>query len=203
MLQAAFIVFGLALFFALPLLFLAGLWSVPVALLCILFGILYTGGPKPLGYLGLGEILVFVFFGPVAVCGSYFLQTGYVDQVSFFASLSPALLSTAILAANNLRDEHSDRKANKKTLVVRWGRLFGSCEYTALTLSSLLIPVLLVSQNLAPKSILLSCSILPLSVPLIKKSFRFKDPIELITLLQGTSFLLFIYTLFFCIAMIW
>src|SRR4029077_8495079 len=76
MLIAALFTFALALCLALPLMLKIGLWSFAVAALCVLCGILYTGGPKPLGYLGLGEILVLIFYGPVAVMGTYFLQTG-------------------------------------------------------------------------------------------------------------------------------
>jgi len=198
MLRASLLAFSFALFFAIPLMLMAGLWSWGVALLCILFGLLYTGGPKPLGYVGLGEILVFVFFGPVAICGTYFLQTGEMDFFIFLASLSPALLSTAILVANNLRDETSDRIANKKTLVVRWGRKFGSYEYAILILFASIIPSLLALFHLAPLSLTITSLILVPAVPLIKKGFCFKDPLELIALLQGTSFLLLIYTLLFC-----
>ncbi len=78
MLLAAILAFACAFLFAIPLMIAAGLWSFPIAALCILLGILYTGGPKPLGYLGLGELLVFFFFGPFASAGAYFQQTGAV-----------------------------------------------------------------------------------------------------------------------------
>lgn len=203
LLRASLILFGAAFFTAIPLMYLAGWWSVPVALLCILFGLLYTGGPKPLGYLGLGELLVFIFFGPVAVCGTYFLQTGRVDGLSFIASLGPAFLSTAILAANNLRDEITDRAAFKRTLTARFGRTFGSYEYTLLILAASFIPWILVVTHQMPMLVAMSSLILLPAYPLIKKSFQFKDPLELIALLQGTSFLLFVYTLLFSLAILW
>jgi 1,4-dihydroxy-2-naphthoate octaprenyltransferase len=192
--RAAYIAFGAALLFAIPLMLQAGLWSWGIAALCILLGILYTGGPKPLGYLGLGELLVFIFFGPVAVCGTYFLQTKSMSLSVFYASLSPAFLSTALLVANNLRDETSDRIANKKTLIVRWGKKFGSFEYTTLVVLAALTPCIS-GWSLWPSLIL------PLSIPCIRKSFQFKDPLELIPLLKSTSFLLLIYTLLFCISL--
>jgi 1,4-dihydroxy-2-naphthoate octaprenyltransferase len=195
MLKASGVVFGLALLFALPLMIQAGLWSFALALICILFGVLYTGGPKPLGYLGLGEPLVFIFFGPIATCGTYFLQTGTVTPLSLLASFAPACLSTAILVTNNLRDETTDRSANKKTLIVRFGKKFGSYEYTALILLASFIPFLLVFQNQMPLKVLLCSLILPFSWPAIKKSFQFKDS------LPTTSFLLFLYTALFFIAL--
>lgn len=202
MLKASLIVFGCAFLFALPLMYLAGLWSLPIALVCILLGLLYTGGPRPLGYLGLGEILVFIFFGPVAVCGAYFLQTGKIDSLSFLSSLPPAFISTAILAANNLRDEITDRTANKRTLIVRFGRTFGSYEYTLLVLAAALVPWIIAIQCQAPKIGISSLFFIP-AYPLIKKSFQFKDPLELISLLQGTSLLLFIYTFLFSFLILW
>lgn len=203
MLRAALIAFSLAIFFATPLMLKVGFWSWGVAAICILFGIIYTGGPKPLGYLGLGELLVFIFFGPIAVCGTYFLQTGAVTFLCFISSLSPALLSTAILVANNLRDEITDRAANKKTLIVRWGSKFGSYEYAFMVISAILIPCILAGLNLAPFAIGLTSLIAIPAYSLIKKAFLFKNPLELIGLLEGTSFLLFLYTLLFCASIIW
>src|SRR3990167_9009647 len=123
--QIALLTFASAFLIAITLMLKAGLWSVLVAALCILFGILYTGGPKPLGYLGLGELLVFFFFGPVALAGTYFLQTGHLTNAVWLASIPPGLLSAAILTANNLRDYATDAVACKKTVVVRFGLLFG------------------------------------------------------------------------------
>lgn len=197
--SATCLVFSLALFFAIPLMGIAGLWSVPLAALCVAFGILYTGGPKPLGYLGMGEVLVFVFFGPVATMGSYFLQTLSLDQTVLLASLAPGFLSCSILVANNLRDEKTDRKANKNTLVVRWGRTFGSWEYAAMILGAAVVPIALIIGANAPLSILCASLIFPLSLHWIRTAFCFEEPLELLSVLQGSAFLLLIYTLLFCI----
>lgn len=189
MLFAALAAFACAFLFALPLMISVGLWSFPVAALCILLGLLYTGGPKPLGYLGLGELLVLFFFGPVAVLGTYFLQTGGVSASTLLASLPPGLISAAILIANNLRDETTDRLASKRTIVVRFGRRFGSWAY-ALSLAAAALAAFLFSKILI--------AIFLLAIPFIKKAFRFGNPAELIAVLQGTSLLLLLYTLFFC-----
>jgi 1,4-dihydroxy-2-naphthoate octaprenyltransferase len=192
MLLTALFTFALALVAAIPLMLSVGLWSLGAALLCVLFGILYTGGPRPLGYLGLGEILVFSFFGPVAVLGSYFLQTGAVGFDPLIASFPPGLIAAAILIANNLRDEITDRPAGKKTIVVRFGRRFGSCVY-ALCFAGAVFSAL-------PFSKLAALSLFA-SLPLISKTFRFQKNGELIAVLQGTSMLLSIYTILFCLSM--
>lgn len=195
---AAILLFTLALLVAIPLMIIAGLWSLFLACACVVFGILYTGGPKPLGYLGLGEVLVFFFFGPVAVCGTFFLQTGWVTLPVFIASLAPGFLSCSILIANNLRDEKSDRVAGKRTLIVRFGRTFGSWEYTLSILLATLVPPILVFIYHAPP-LLLSCSLILISaIPSIKKAFFFRDPFELIGVLQNSAFLLILYTGLFC-----
>lgn len=105
---------------------LAGLAGMACALL-------YTGGPVPLGYLGLGDLLVFVFFGPVAVAGTYYVQAGSVSPVVWAASLPIGALATAILVVNNVRDIPTDAGAGKRTLPVRFGERFGRWEYLALT----------------------------------------------------------------------
>lgn len=90
----------------------------------LLCAVLYTGGPFPLAYLGLGEIFVFVFFGPIAVAGTYFVQAHDAPLSIIVAGVAPGLLSAAVLMVNNLRDVESDARAAKKTLVVRFGRAF-------------------------------------------------------------------------------
>jgi 1,4-dihydroxy-2-naphthoate octaprenyltransferase len=191
MLRGTALVFILAILAAIPLMVTAGLWSIALAALCVAFGILYTGGPKPLGYLGLGEILVFIFFGPIATMGTFFLQTQTITMPLFIASLAPGLLSCSILVANNLRDEKTDRVAGKNTLVVRFGKTFGSWEYTLTLLGALLVP--LYFHLVLPSLIFMG------AIPLIKRAFRFQDPLELISLLQGSALLLIVYTILFCL----
>lgn len=184
--RACLIVFGMALFFAIPLMMIAGWWSYILAALCVVFGILYTGGPKPLGYLGLGELFVFFFFGPIAACGTYFLQTGTVENSVFVASLAPGFLSCAILVANNLRDEKSDREANKLTLVARFGRTFGACEYTLFIVLAALVPF----WPGFPRMVMIFAVLAP-----IKEVFKSSD---LAPVLPRTALLLILYTAIFC-----
>ncbi len=100
-----------------------------VGLVSIACGILYTGGPYPLGYLGLGDLFVLIFFGPVAVCGTYYLHTLGLSRAAIIAGFAPGLISVALLTVNNLRDVDQDRVGNKRTLAVRFGRTFARAEY--------------------------------------------------------------------------
>jgi 1,4-dihydroxy-2-naphthoate polyprenyltransferase len=110
--------------------FLAGLylawvsdWYIlAVGIISLFFSWAYTGGPYPLAYKGLGDIFVLIFFGIVAVCGTFYVFTGYVDMNIFFISLIPGLLSANILGVNNMRDIETDRKVKKMTLAVRLGK---------------------------------------------------------------------------------
>jgi len=104
-----------------------------IGVLAILFGVLYTGGPYPLGYLGLGDVFVFIFFGPVAVGGTYYLQAQTLTAAALIAGLAPGLLSVALLSVNNLRDINEDRQAGKRTLAVRFGVGFARAQYVAST----------------------------------------------------------------------
>ena len=121
--KAAFIgVFALAALASIYLVTRGG-WPIAVlAGLAILSGIFYTAGKYPLGYLGFGDILVFIFFGPVAVAGTYYVQSLELNSAIIFAGVAPGLFSVAILTVNNLRDIDSDRKSGKNTLAVRFGR---------------------------------------------------------------------------------
>ncbi|HSX37920.1 MAG TPA: 1,4-dihydroxy-2-naphthoate polyprenyltransferase [Chlamydiales bacterium] len=169
---------------AIPLMIQAGLWSFAITILCILFGVLYTGGPKPLGYAGFGELLVFIFYGPVATLGTYFLQMGEITSSVMIASLAPGFLSSAILMANNLRDEETDRKAKKRTLVVRFGSTFGKCLYVFFIFSAFLVPVFFAFP------LKLLCPLMLIFTP-FWNIFRNKEA------LQATSLSLLLYTIIF------
>ena len=187
--NGAFLSFFGAFCFSLPLLLATGPWALFFVFTSIAFGILYTGGPKPLGYLGLGDLLVLIYFGPVAVLGTYFVQQHAVSWNLFLLSLSPGLLSVAILTANNLRDEETDRAANKNTLVVRFGRKFGALEYTACILLAAFLPVY--------SGFFFPMLILPIAAPLIQKVFVFQSAEEIVPLLPKTAMVLLFYTFFF------
>ncbi|MBP7073914.1 MAG: 1,4-dihydroxy-2-naphthoate polyprenyltransferase [Rhabdochlamydiaceae bacterium] len=109
--------------------------------LSIAFGILYTGGPKPLAYLGLGEVFVFLFFGPISTAGAAYLQTLTFSWEAVLLGLTPGFLASAVLVMNNLRDINEDKKADKKTLTVRFGKKFTQVEYTVLICLGCLLPL--------------------------------------------------------------
>jgi 1,4-dihydroxy-2-naphthoate octaprenyltransferase len=120
--RAAFISFGLAAVAGLIVVIMTGhWWLLAVGAACVLAAWYYTGGKRPYGYLGLGELFVFVFFGLVAVCGTAYLQTGRVSLATLLTAVAIGSLACAILVANNLRDIHGDTAAGKRTLATRLG----------------------------------------------------------------------------------
>jgi 1,4-dihydroxy-2-naphthoate octaprenyltransferase len=121
-LVATYVSFGAAVLCGVYLIYLAGPILLAIGAASILAGVLYTGGPRPYGYEGLGEVFVFAFFGIVAVSGSYYVQAEEVTWEAFVLAVPVGLLASAILVVNNVRDLESDRRAGKRTLAVRLGR---------------------------------------------------------------------------------
>lgn len=119
---ATYLTFGAAVLCGAYLIAVAGWLLLAVGSASILAGVLYTGGPRPYGYEGLGEVFVFLFFGLVAVTGSYFVQRRDLPWEAFVLAIPVGLLIAAILVVNNVRDIDSDRRAGKRTLAVRLGR---------------------------------------------------------------------------------
>jgi 1,4-dihydroxy-2-naphthoate polyprenyltransferase len=151
-LYATWAAFGVAVAAGIYLTTVAGVLILIVGALSIAAGVLYTGGPRPYGYAGLGELFVFLFFGLVAVNGSYYVQLEELDWLAFGLSVSVGLLSTAILVVNNVRDIDTDRRAGKNTLAVRLGRERTRRLYVALILGAFVcLPVTLAAtQDLGP-----------------------------------------------------
>jgi 1,4-dihydroxy-2-naphthoate octaprenyltransferase len=139
-LVATYVSFGVAVLAGAYLIAVAGWQLLLVGAASILAGVLYTGGPRPYGYEGLGELFVFLFFGVVAVAGSFFVQVRHLDWEAFALAVPVGLLASAILVVNNFRDVDSDRRAGKRTLAVRLGRartrtLFATIVYLAYLLA--------------------------------------------------------------------
>jgi 1,4-dihydroxy-2-naphthoate octaprenyltransferase len=133
---ATYVSFGIAVLAGGYLVAVAGWQLLLVGAASILAGVLYTGGPRPYGYEGLGEVFVFLFFGIVAVAGSYFVQLKHLEWEAFALAVPVGLLAAAILVVNNYRDTDTDRRTGKRTLAVRLGRertrtLFASMVYLA------------------------------------------------------------------------
>ena len=133
--------FGLAILAGLYLVAVGGWPILVVGVFAVMTAILYTGGPWPLGYHGLGDLCVFVFFGIVAVVGSAYLQTGTIQPPPFLDAIPVGLLVTAILVVNNLRDIDTDRTAGKRTLAVLIGRRVTRIEYVLLLSAAYLVPL--------------------------------------------------------------
>ena len=137
------VVIALAVGVGLYLVWVGGWPILVVGVAAILAALAYTGGPFPFGYYGLGELFVFLFFGVVAVCGTYFVQAQVMTWGVLVASAPVGLLVTAILVVNNYRDIDTDRRAGKRTLAVRIGRQGARVEYAALMALAYLTPLVL------------------------------------------------------------
>jgi 1,4-dihydroxy-2-naphthoate polyprenyltransferase len=169
-LVATYVAFGLAVLAGVYLIVTAGWQLLLVGAASILAGVLYTGGPRPYGYEGLGEVFVFLFFGVVAVTGSYFAQVEKLTWEAFVLAVPVGLVAAAILVVNNVRDLETDRRAGKRTLAVRLGRarargLYAIMVYVAFLTAPL--PWLLGSADLSAW-LLLSWLALPLAVPVVR-----------------------------------
>ena len=199
--RAIVIIFVLAIFFGFYLALLGGWIIVSIGLLSIFFGIIYTGGPYPLAYNGLGDVFVFIFFGLVAVSGTYYLHTGNFSYNSIILGSAIGCLSTSILIVNNLRDIDNDKEYGKNTLAVYLGVKFTRIEYLTLMLVAYIIPIY-ISYNLSGKtSIYIVYFTLPIAIRLIVDMFYIKKT-SLNATLEGTAKLLLLYTLLFSFGII-
>lgn len=166
--RATWIAFGVAVLCGIYLTAVAGPVILVIGVLSIAAGVLYTGGPRPYGYAGFGEVFVFLFFGLVAVNGSYYVQLEHLDALPLGLSISVGFLATAILVVNNVRDLETDRRAGKNTLAVRIGREAAVQLYALLVFGAFVVlPIALVAGD---------ASMLPLigllAVPLALKPYR-------------------------------
>lgn len=167
-LLATYITFGLAVLCGAYLVAVAGPELIAVGAASILAGVLYTGGPRPYGYEGLGEVFVFLFFGIVAVAGSYFVQVQKLPWQAFACAVPIGLLASAILVVNNVRDLETDRRAGKKTLAVRLGRRRTRALYAAMLALAFLSPPLLWLAGGMTAWLMLALLSAPLAVKLVQ-----------------------------------
>ena len=145
-----------------------GLVLAVLGLMSIAAAVTYTAGPKPFGYLGLGELFVFIFFGPVAIVGTAFVMTHRVTMLALLASISMGCLITAILVVNNLRDIETDRLAGKRTLAVRIGIGATRWEYTTLIAAAYAMPVVMWASGFSRPGPLLAWVTAPLGIILVR-----------------------------------
>jgi 1,4-dihydroxy-2-naphthoate polyprenyltransferase len=193
-LAGTYIAFGIAVAAGLYLAAVAGWELLLVGVASILAGVLYTGGPRPYGYEGLGELFVFVFFGIVAVVGSYYVQTEELRWEAFALAVPVGLLSSAILVVNNVRDIDTDRRAGKRTLAVKLGRDRARVLFTAMVVLSFAAPVVILALGGLTPWLLITLAALPLGVPLIKTVSSRSDGPALNGALAGTGRLLAVFS---------
>ena len=134
--RAIKILFILAILCGLPLVIHGGWIILMIGLSAFLFAYLYTGGPFPLAYHGLGDLFVFIYFGLLSVIGTYYLQTGFIDNNAIWLGISIGAKNVLLLVVNNIRDYSGDKSVNKNTLVVKWGKKFGYLQVITMILLS-------------------------------------------------------------------
>ncbi len=149
--------------------FVAGPVLIVVGIISILSALAYSGGPFPIASHGLGELFVLIFFGPVAVCSTYYLQAGHFSTFSLVASLIPGLLITEIMVINNLRDIPTDSVAGKRTLAVRLGQKGTIAFFRFLLILAYLIPLLIIALGHGTGKELLIFASVPLAITLFKE----------------------------------
>ena len=194
-LVGAYVAFAVAILAGLYLTLVAGIELLVVGLVSILAGVLYTGGPRPYGYEGLGEAFVFLFFGVVAVTGSYFVQTETVTGDAVALSVPVGLLAAAILVVNNIRDIDTDRRAGKRTLAVKLGRQRARRLFAVMVAAAFAAPVAIWAAGGLTAWILLSLAAGVLAVPLVRTVATRSDGPALNAALARAGLLLLLFSL--------
>jgi 1,4-dihydroxy-2-naphthoate polyprenyltransferase len=189
-----YVAFGVAVACGIYLTAEAGWEILVIGIASIVAGVLYTGGPRPYGYEGLGELFVFLFFGLVAVVGSYFVQTEQVRWEAFALAVPVGLLASAILVVNNVRDVDTDRRAGKRTLAVKLGRLRAVRLFAVMVVGAYAVPIALAIAEGWPW-VLLPLASAPLVPPLVRTVGTRRDGPALNGALADTGRLLAVFSL--------
>jgi 1,4-dihydroxy-2-naphthoate octaprenyltransferase len=193
-LVATWLAFAVAIAAGIYLATVAGVVILVVGAASILAGVLYTGGPRPYGYAGLGEAFVFLFFGLVAVNGSYYVQLERLDWLPFGLSIAIGCLATAILVVNNVRDIDTDRRSGKRTLAVRIGRRDARRLYLGLIAAAYLALVVTLAANGGPWWAALGLLSAPLAGRPVRAVLTRTDGPALNGALAGTGALLGVFS---------
>lgn len=180
---------------------IAGWPVVVIGLASIVAAIAYTGGPFPLGYRGLGDLFVLLFFGFVAVCGTVWVQVGTILPAAWPAGLMVGCLASAILVVNNVRDHETDRIAGKRTLPVMFGRTFGVIEYAVLLVVAFASAYAMVWFRYVSAWALISYLTLPIAIVLFLHVRKYRGPVLNHTLAQ-TAKLLFLFSALFSMGVV-
>jgi 1,4-dihydroxy-2-naphthoate octaprenyltransferase len=201
-LVATWIAFAVAVACGIYLTVVAGIVILLIGVLAIAAGVLYTGGPRPYGYSGLGEVFVFLFFGLVAVNGSYYVQVEQLDALPLGLSIAVGFLATAILVVNNVRDAETDRRVGKMTLAVRMGRENAVNLYRLLVLGAYAaLPLALIAGDASPLPLIAFLS-LPMAIGPLRTVATRTDGPALNGALAGTGALLGVFSLLVSIGLL-
>ena len=200
-LKKMWLVFALSLIIGCYLTYIGGWPIVLIGSLAILSGIAYTGGPYPLGYNGLGDIFVFIFFGVIAVPGTYYLQTNIVNYESILLGILSGSFSTAILIVNNIRDIDTDKSSGKNTLAVKFGKEICVIEYVLMMIFAFSIPIYMTIFLGFHTSMLLVLLTIPIAIKLILElHFGLGDKLN--SVLEKTARLYMLVTLILTFAIV-
>lgn len=202
MLYATVFVFVLALLLGIYLVATAGIPILIIGILSILAGYAYTGGPYPLGYNGLGDIFVFVFFGWVAVCGTVYVQTLMVPTIAWYAAIPCGAIATAILVVNNIRDAENDKKVGKRTLAVRYGKSIAKLEYLICMSTTVVVPIILYVFFDKSEIVFICYVALPIVFKCTQNVFHTNDPAVQNKTLKWTAMLLLFFGLPFSVGLL-
>lgn len=189
------IILSLALLPGMYLLTIAGWLVAPIGAASIFAALAYSGGPYPLASHGLGDLFVFIFFGLIAVCGTYYVQTLHITLKALLMGINVGLLITAILVVNNLRDINTDRQAGKRTLAVTIGVCGTRIEYTLLQTFAFSLPIIIWHCDLASGWVLLPGFTVPIAISLNKKIWKTTGGAILNQALAGTANLALIFSI--------
>jgi 1,4-dihydroxy-2-naphthoate polyprenyltransferase len=202
--RAMIAVFVAAFLCGLPLLAYGGWPLLVIGLASILCGVAYTGGPYPLGYNGLGDVFVFVFFGLVAVGATYFVQAGVMTEEAWVIGAGIGALAANILVVNNYRDVETDVKAGKRTLVVRFGRRFARAQFAVAHVVAVVALIAVGAGDWHPAAVVAGAAVCVLAGWIqTRRLLQAKTPAELIALLGATGMWLAGYAVVLSAGLVW
>ncbi|TMF98818.1 MAG: 1,4-dihydroxy-2-naphthoate polyprenyltransferase [Chloroflexi bacterium] len=169
---------------------------------CLLAGWLYTGGPRPYGYLGLGEVFVFVFFGLVATVGTAYVETGRVTTLALLMGCGVGFMATAILVLNNLRDIETDAAAGKRTLATRIGRRPTRVLLLALVCAAFAVPIVIFTTRLAGVTVMAMHFGIPIASAPVRTAFASTAAPQLVAALKRMAAAELAYALLFTLGIL-
>src|SRR2546423_489320 len=175
---------------------------VVVGAACLIAAWLYTGGPRPYGYLGLGEIFVFVFFGLVATIGTVYVETGHVTAIAVLMGSGLGFLAAAILVLNNLRDIETDAAAGKRTLATRLGRRATRILLLLIVCAAFAVPIVMFTTRLAPVTVMAMHFGIPIASVPVRTAFASTSPPQLVQALKRMAATELAYALLFTVGIL-